>query len=212
MNRGTSLLSLVATVALTGGVVTGGILSFEDNMIRSQAARARVNMAELARGIEAYAVDWGVYPYDGYNYVNASSGEDRYEYWYPPRDLTTPVCYVAPQAFEDPFRMRGSWKARHWQYNHLRYAGTDATWGDIYDQLVVTSGVSAFYDEVLEEWGRWRIHSVGPDRSYGPSGWEGVTTYPAGSIPYDPTNGSISAGDLIHSQLSSVGYLNIPQS
>ena len=53
------------------------------------------------------------------------------------------------------------------------------------------------------------INGAGPDRTYGPNGWPGVSSvapysYPIGSlpIPYDPTNGTASDGDIIRKRLS----------
>jgi hypothetical protein len=65
------------------------------------------------------------------------------------------------------------------------------------------------------EFGGYRVSSGGPDGTYGPGGWYGLSTqppysYPASAlpIPYDPTNGTLSMGDLIRSKKSPSGYLN----
>jgi hypothetical protein len=199
----TLLISVAALICL------GASQSFLEAQIRAKVARARAALAATAVGLEAYRVDWAICPYDGYDY-NGSIGPGRYHYWWPPIDLTTPVSYMSARDWEDPFRV--GVPLLHWQSNQLRYTGTDATWGDPYDQLCTFSGISFYYDDVLQEWGEWKISSAGPDRSYGPTGWRGIASYPANPIPYDPTNGASSEGDLMRSQRAVLGYLNIPPS
>ena len=79
------------------------------------------------------------------------------------------------------------------------------------DLKIGPNGQSVYYPEVVKEYGHYRLTSVGPDGFYGPYGWIGVSNYPPASlqIPYDATNGLISQGDIIRTQLCEAGYLNM---
>jgi len=46
----------------------------------------------------------------------------------------------------------------------------------------------------MEYWGGWKISSAGPDKTANPSGFF------LDDLIYDPTNGTISGGDIIRSQ------------
>lgn len=213
--RGSTLIHLLLAGAVAGVAALGTLQSFGDDQVRALAARARVDFAAVAEGLEAYRIDWNHFPYDGYNCSHATLGPDRYEYWYPPLDLTTPVSYVSARHFVDPFRPISA-NFYHWQYNHMRYTSARSTWGDLYDHLQSSEGVSSYFADVMQEWGEWRLLSVGPDRTYGPPGgansasWPGVSGYPSCPIPYDPTNGTESTGDLVRSEIAVQGYRNIP--
>lgn len=93
------------------------------------------------------------------------------------------------------------------------------TWGDKFTELTGRTGPSIYLPMLAAEYGGWRINGAGPDRLYGPpngtstASWPGHAEqlgYPVGNIPipYDATNGTVSAGDVIRSQLSPTGYYN----
>lgn len=198
---------IIATIAVI--LVVGIVLSasFSDRVIITRTARSRVLLAEITVALEAYRADWDVYPYDGYSYDG--SGSHNYRYWFLPIDLTTPVAYSDARGWVDPHRFVPD--SGHWQWTQFRYISSQSTWGTIFDEIQPVSGASVYLSAVEQEWGEWRVSGSGPDNTYGPTGWDGVSTYPASPIPYDPTNGIVSSGDLMRSQLSPVGYLNIPQ-
>jgi hypothetical protein len=216
--RGALSGELLAVAALSGVVILGSYHGLTEDGVRTAVSEARANLDALAQAIEAYRVDWGICPYDGYS---ATGSQPGFNYWYPPTWLTTPVAYVGVESFEDPFRALLEQDPLHWQYTHLRYTSARCTWGPEYADLTGRPGESIYLDDILTEWGEWRLLSVGPDLYYGPAGssalfpgaqpWPGISSYPALPQPYDPTNGFVSWGDLLHSELSPVGYLNIPQ-
>jgi hypothetical protein len=73
-----------------------------------------------------------------------------------------------------------------------------------------------YYPAVQVDYGSYRLISVGPDGIYGPFGFSSPATappytYPSSSVPvpYDPTNGVYSAGDLIRSEVCEAGFTNM---
>ncbi len=69
---------------------------------------------------------------------------------------------------------------------------------------------TTFLDDLLMEFGGWRLNSAGPDKIYGPNGWRGISDYLATQLPhpYGPSNGTIGDGDIILTQRSPSGYIN----
>ena len=63
----------------------------------------------------------------------------------------------------------------------------------------------------LYRYGAWRLLSNGPDREYVPAGWEDIyrqnpaLVFEMIETVYDPTNGSVSAGNVSRTQLSADG-------
>lgn len=204
VGRATALLTLLLALVLAGAQ------RFDAASTLANLTQARLRLRSLAEGIETYQVTWGIYPYDGYNYA---AGDGRYNYWYPPLELTTPLAFVDAASFQDPFRQ--SAPETLWQSRHIRYTSIESTWGTAWDALQTTPGSSVYLADARLEWGEYRLVSAGPDALFGPTtppaNWPGISNYPACNLPYDPTNGLESTGDLLRSQLSPVGYLNLPQ-
>ncbi len=123
--------------------------------------------------------------------------------------MTTPVSYLTTCEFEDPFFVipKGREPIRP---NTLRYRCTRSTYGKAWAALTGKDYEGKSLEENLKEFGEWLLRSVGPYGRSGPCGWQGVSQLPPTNlfVPYDPTNGTVSAGDIMRSQLSPTGYLN----
>ena len=55
----------------------------------------------------------------------------------------------------------------------------------------------------FEKYGKWRMVSVGPDREYIIDGFTDITK--GSDVLYDPTNGTVSDGNILRTQKSPVG-------
>src|SRR5690606_30071268 len=161
----------------------------------------------VATALEAYAVDWNIYPFDGANW-NGRAGTGPYNFWHIPKDLSTPTAYINSIKFEDPFRKQ---KQSFSQDANLRYIYVDATYGPKYTERL--KPCSAAWEGANERYranyGAWVLSSGGPDGEFGPpsskadpppgwaeAGWPGLNGQNL-SVPYDPSNGSISWGDIV---------------
>jgi prepilin-type N-terminal cleavage/methylation domain-containing protein len=219
MRKAFTLIELLIVVAIIAILAAIAVPNFLEAQTRSKVSRVKADMRSCAVAVEAYAVDWNVYAYDGYNNANITNPDwpaGSFNYWFLCKWLTTPQAYLTDVKFVDPFRQHLS-SPTHWQYGCLRHIVHEATWGTKYDTLVnATVAKSTYYRHTLAEWGAWRLQAAGPDRTYGPGGWPGVSTtfsppYPIGALPqpYDPTNGTASQGDVIRSQTGpDKGYSN----
>ncbi len=208
-----TLVELLIIVAILAILAAVAIPNFLEAQTRAKVSRVVTDLRTAASALESYRIDFNIYPYDGNGYSLSTPGQDRYEYWCLPSELSTPVAYLASVKMIDPFRASDA-PGMHAQTRDLRYICTEATWGLAYDRLQMATGTSVYLADIHEEWGEWRLNSTGPDRTYGPStppdAWPGVSGYPLRPIPYDPTNGTLSLGDLLRAQTSIHGYVNVP--
>src|SRR5690606_19018152 len=98
--------------------------------------------------------------------------------WTGANPITTPVSYLSSFP-EDPFKSGsgGARESREYLYCNWYYA---------LEKAAVPALVPAF-QKALTEYGSYRLHSRGPDG-------EG----PDSGLPYDPTSGTVSAGDITY--------------
>ena len=181
-------------------LVAAATPNFLEAQIRQRTARAYANLATIAGALEAYRVDYDHYPGDGAQYCwDGYQGPGTYPYntyWYPPYTLTTPVAYLTGEDMIEPFREDATVSAL---FKRIRYTYVDMTWG--------TAGTrpspSTYYPFLKSWYGSWYLYATGPDETYGPyypnSSYPG-TKYPQLLLPYDPTNGLNTAGDILRSQ------------
>lgn len=204
------LIIVVAIIAILAGIA---VPNYSKAQMRSKVASVKGDLRIVATAIESYMVDWEKAPYDGY--VSSGFGLPGYNFWYLPKSLSTPVGYLTTCNVQDPFRIDHPFAVvtpETWQADNIRYTSVGSTWGTDWNGVgkPIDATNSTFFDELTQEFGAWRLSSAGPDRSYGPNGWQGISGYPAASLPlpYDPSNGTVSDGDIIRTQVSPDGYLN----
>jgi len=197
------LLIVVAIIAILALIAVPNLLEAQ---IRAKAARARADLRSIATAVESYATDVGDYPRNW-----------MYGYGTIPPDLTTPVAYLSSLNMDDPFAIRlidpyaqwDDWQlfVRHYTYDRilpLEQAAQfpdDSPWRPGVESI---DGPAPSYNEgALEKYGQWRLISIGPDRQW--------VIYPIGiasmDIPYDPTNGAASFGNILRTQRSPEGHV-----
>jgi len=194
------LLIVVAIIAILALIALPNLLEAQ---IRAKVARARADLRSIATAIETYAVDHGDYPRNWY-----------YGYGTITPDLTTPIAYLSGLEIYDPF-------ARNW-HDPLAYMGDWRLFTQYYtyDRILPLSEAMKFpldspwqpgpesidgpaprYNEgALEKYGQWRLISIGPDRA-----WIIGHDFDSMDIPYDPTNGTVSFGNITRTQKSPEG-------
>ncbi len=217
--RGFTLIELLIVVAIIAILAAIAVPNFLEAQVRSKVSRVRADMRSAATALESYHIDHNAYPFDGFNRADTA----RYNYWFLPIDISTPVAYLTTAKLVDPFRDQRPGGARHWQFDDVRYRNTEATWGTAFAPFRSDNPTSpsTWFNAMMQDVGAWSMVSVGPDRFYGPSASSSTTLFPGGAQswqtpsgypdhpqPYDPTNGTMSWGDIIRSQLSPTGYVN----
>jgi type II secretory pathway pseudopilin PulG len=200
---------VVAIIAILAAIA---VPNFLEAQVRSKVARAQADMRSLATAVESYAVDNNTYPIRNSNWNNPNVSKSVV----PPfrekisdpnfpdarigmRGLTTPIAYITSLP-SDPFHEGARELARTDPF------ASDAL--DYWDRLQS----DAFLTNVnlANSTGRgkgWLMYSVGPDRVLGNS-INNQGQYPP-SRPgtfntfvffYDPTNGTVSPGNIYRSQ------------
>lgn len=170
---GFTLIELLIAVAIIAILATIALPNFLEAQTRSKVSRVRADMATLATALEAYAADNLSYP------PVPILLEPRFRRL---RPLTTPVAYMTSIP-TDPFMGEDSAGFGRWRFGIYRYGGTP-----------------------IDKPARWALASEGPDQQIDT---QPLLFYPgytpglfAGEVAgfdytlYDPTNGTISRGDI----------------
>jgi len=181
LRRGFTLIELLIVVAIIAILAAIAIPNFLEAQVRSKVSRSKADMRTLATALESYAVEHTKYPIDG------SRPSDGSLFWYVPNAITTPIAFISSARIVDPFRIAIT--GTPVGYRRYRYRNFSYTYG------AVKAGV---YETI---YGAWELMGNGPDRSAGPFIYKTMSGHTMElTLPYDPTNGTVSAGNLIRSQ------------
>lgn len=196
--RGFTLIELLIVVAIIAVLAAIAVPNFLEAQVRAKVARAQADLRSVATALETYRVDNRAYPpmrEAGFGGGVPPLQGAELRWWYVPDALSSPVAYLSTADLRCPFG--GNWDkepffdaevVKRYSYENIRELnGMKADWPIL---------ANRYRDEALAWSGDWRINSVGPDRLWNPS------------RIYDPTNGTVSEGDIIRTQLSPSGNAN----
>jgi len=176
--RGFTLIELLIVVAIIAILAAIAVPNFVEAQTRAKVSRTKNDLRCIATALESYHMDFNRYPpYGTIPIVFAPQTEPQV---IEPSYITTPVAYLTGSgSFLDVFSSQAAtqWYSRNYQYvnfDDIRYR--DMTF-------------------VHEWYGEWRLASAGPDRLYYNALFN--TTSVFGVISYDPTNGTMSVGDIL---------------
>ncbi len=205
-NRAFTLIELLIVVAIIAILAAIAVPNFLEAQTRSKVSRAIADMRSLATALEAYAVDNQKYVFDL---------DSRGWPWYMTDPITTPIAYMTSgSTIEDLFRVGSSEVARFGdatiRYRYINYEANRGTgWkpspfpGPFFNRWVGPISDTVIQD-ALEEYGAWKISSAGPDQRANTTTTSGADFF-FGELLYDPTNGTISNGDIVRSQKTMSG-------
>lgn len=193
-----TLIELLIAVAIVAILAAIALPNFLEAQTRAKVSRVRAEQRTTALGIEVYAVDqnvpppvFGPVPWVQFPWSTVPKKEtlaDRY-HW-----ITSPIAYLTSGPFPDPFVASGGGKLQPWQ----RYLAIFGEPG------YSTTGFQGHNQATLyreQPWGAikplWVISSAGPDQDHEPMDPETATL---GVQDYDPTNGSVSDGDIMRAR------------
>ncbi len=201
MRKGFTLIELLIVVAIIAILAAIAIPNFLQAQTRAKVSRCQADMRTIATALESYYVDHNEYPPDGYQGVPEDTG-----WWFLNYKITTPVAYLTDAGIEDPFFPPDIYSPEDleempWLPN-FRYINYDFLYRDYIDNEPRFQRYNRIY-------GMWVLISRGPDGRY--TFGEQALHDEQGSLwestmPYDPTNGTVSRGDLVRGQVGEPDY------
>jgi len=205
--KGFTLIELLIVVAIIAILAAIAIPNFLAAQVRSRVASVKAGMRTTITGIESYYVDNNDYPLAN-RWTTAGSGIELGKFnFHIPNSLTTPIAYITSWP-KDPFeRFAGSsgWLPlkyiRPGQYysegvlvtnpQDYWYISVPATYPEDDGGSLLRYGGPSYPSNQITPNMYWFMFSVGPDGDL-ESGY---------GLPkrawYDPTNGTVSNGNII---------------
>lgn len=197
------LLVVVATLSILGGMA---VPIYLEAKTRTRISKAKSDMRMVAMGMETYFADHGFYPKpgdsNGETLADGDFSEDPYDTRIPTA-LTTPVSYLDLR-YADPFIVNRKDIDRSYLLYTKEYFTGAVGEADYWKYL----GDALGPESVLQV--EYVVLSRGPDLDHDePVGhtWPSGDSQgdPGGPAVYDPTNGSVSNGDVLYMG-AGIGY------
>lgn len=194
--KGFTLIELLIVVAIIGILAAIAIPNFLNAQVRAKVSHQLSNLVSTTTGLESYLVDNNEYPMTTDPTWNGSwTATQRWKVF--PGSLTVPIKYLSSNAsLQDIFRE--AHKFQDELSNQIMYLPS-FYYRPPYDGQ---SFGEAVYSAQVYRYGMWVIRSAGPDSwyqchpgmagDYDDGGWNRAS--------YDPTNGTVSFGDIYRSQ------------
>lgn len=186
MKRGFTLIELLVVVAIIAVLAAIAVPNFLEAQTRSKVARVKADQRTVATALESYCVDMNKYPSGRVT----GWGDSLTGCWC----LTTPVAYVGGFA-KDPFDPNSSDYSLGQKYSQKYFCYQDnSAWA--------TDPAVHLGTRPLGFRRGWVVESWGPDQKddggewYPPNMAEAKHQATACNFLYDPTNGTVSAGDV----------------
>ncbi len=181
-----TLIELLIVVAIIAILAAIAVPNFLEAQTRAKVSRAKSDMRSMAIAVESYRVDNNRYATPSNDQGVQIGGMEWFE-TRPSIYLTTPIAYITSRP-DDPFQ-RGevAEPTRQYHYSTRDYTvstrASSAPWEDYFNDLTNRVPVSTIGYSLL---------SHGPDAKH-----ESPNDVDEAVALYDPTNGTVSRGDIV---------------
>lgn len=175
-HKGFTLIELLIVVSVIAVLAAMAIPNFLEAQIRSKVSRVKSDLSLISTALEAYFVDNQAYPPT----IKPLKNDTYWQSGFQLNILTTPISYLAPFTNTDPFE---SIKYSPYKYINLSEDTKDG-------KRIKAVGRNVHY----------LLISIGPDVQvdYNYTVVEFNLDSTEAFIFYDPTNGTVSAGEIVN--------------
>jgi len=186
-NRGFTLIELLIVIGIVMILAGLAMENYLAASIRARVARVKADHRTLMMGIESYTVDHNRAPrmaHRRYGDPNFDTIQGVPVSGVMSNVLSTPIAYVSSAHLLDPFMVKyedAPLDERLYTYQYI-------------PQYIDWNPDSTFWPAARLFYGEWRLASVGPDQVFDHKFANSA------QLPYDPTNGLISLGNIWTSQ------------
>ncbi len=202
-----TLIELLIVVAIIAILAAIAVPNFLEAQTRAKISRAKADMRSLATALETYRLDNNRYldavtNSDMINHGNADGGPaPSYSAL---RAISTPIAYMSSIPREAPFKAYDGYQAPGYPLEAgYQYIGGRDMWETtrrLRDSMPTGPWYPASYRNVS-----YLLNTVGPSKIY--TGKKNGTSFQRPRIvPYSPTNGTVSTGDILYPQGNHGGW------
>jgi len=185
LRRGFTLIELLIVVAIIAILALIAVPNFLEAQIRSKISRAKADMRTIKTAMETYYVDNNTYCSDDANPYLQATGYETLGYI----ELTTPIAYLGQGYIRDPFIRKDRTTVPGMRETDKLEIGTG-------DTTNVTAGSGGIQDNDRPNRDCFIIVSCGPDMTDNSQAQAYPHTRENQYQWYDPTNGTVSYGDI----------------
>jgi type II secretion system protein G len=209
--RGFTLIELLIVVAIIAILAAIAVPNFLEAQTRAKVSRAKADMRSVATAVESYRIDWNIYPISA-QWVTGPQGDSHFNSRL--KGCTTPIAYITSLP-SDPFWNRETMfpitpgEIPTYEYNDWTSAVAGQGLSFSGSNFSLFANLDAYH--AFEGGGSsavlWSNRSAGPDRvndfqlgtPYSLTGAAGIAD--GMNHTYDPTNGTVSAGDVVRTNI-----------
>ena len=189
-----TLIELLIVVAIIAILAAIAVPNFLEAQTRAKVSRVKSDMRTLVTATEAYRVDFNAYPppshEDGYQGPIPYPGPLQYYETKTSVILTTPIAYITSRPF-DVFRSK---EPTHDGTGIILYHYATRQYAELAGPLPSPEN----FTELVATFGGQAPSTQYYYLSHGPDNFHNGPDEPEPVHSYDPTNGSVSGGDLIY--------------